>query len=1106
MKFKKTLPLIVASMLLGVAASSCGNNNDVTSNVTTSSTATNPTTGTPSTATPSTPTPTTPTPSTGSLSTGTPTTPTLTTPTPDNPTVETITVTLLNFYNDSYASFAITESEYERAFGDNFNYMTVNGKQVWSEKVGPIGDNQFKFNVNVGVELYDNNSEINLNWINKNGSVYMTAVYNKGGTPVTPDNPNPDPGVNPDPNPGNPNIPTTNEQGSFTPSLIEGADNITIAKGHYFDAFEGIKGLSDTNTDVTSYVQVSGNVNYGREGTYSLKYSLKGNGQEITKVRSVTVSSVGYSKKEEAVNKKNDVNTIGGGTYASNDVLANSEYFSHPNNPNGVKWNLNEKKVPTNSWFSGLFANSTNTGLIINNYRSVIRGNSISISKIGQGGIETYRVAKDTVTGLEATTLSNFTPTFDDLSITSPAFSKGLVTNVLSYSDNSIKVALSDGNEDQAVLTYSQGSPFVFFESNGEMNFNIQMDNNGVTKGYSYYRIDGSEIKSAYKGSSIIVKMAGRHCGYESTYPNTGVGGAKYKDYYFIITGSENTTFTPKHTMHPDKTLNDGLEISNTKENYLSIAPIEDLSDVKIYAQFASNMINDSYSYYSVNHDTSLVTTTHLFNTQNLNSSDENRALVALMPHQYKLCKNYTYVGNNIPSMRGNLKLYPSNIISYSDTFHGVLPSFTLPTNSEFKVDVLEGYLEQLDNNCVSDGIFVKDSADYLDDPAPYWNSKAIYPLANGVIMASQINSTKILNSFLSKIETLLIDWFTYTGTEDQRFLYYNSTWGSTYYNNNDFSTASRLSDHHFTHGYLVYASAVAMMYDETFYAKYKDIVDFFLADYMNYDRSNTDYPYLRSFDTWAGHSWADGLGDFMDGNNQESCGEALNSWVAGYMFGLATNNQQLIDAAIYGYTTELFAIKQYWFNYDEDTWSKELSSTGIHALAIVWGAKNEYQTWFGPNPEFIYGIHWLPIGEYLTSYALGSKHQNKLNDIYNAFLKARGGTPKCWFSNMWCMQSLVNSDLALSNFNENTLKRDEYPNDLALTYYMINAMKSLGNHDDASYATVCNSVATSIYQNNGKYYALAWNTSSQREIVVNYNGTSKTITVPAKGFYSIVL
>lgn len=1018
-----------------------------------------------------------------------------------NVTGNEVAITLVNFYNDAYASFTMSdENAFNKAFGDSFAYMKVNGVQQWCEKVGPVENGLYKFNVFVGVDLYDTNQTIKLEWCDSNGNVYLTGVR-QGST--NPDTPKPDdPYVPDDPVGGNDVIE------DFEPGSIEGIANVEIAKGEYFDAFEGVTAHSKGNEDVTSYLQVSGSVNFGQEGTYTLKYTLNGkNGTSLEKTRSVEVTSKSSTRSVTNPNTYPTSNTLGSGSYASGNATIPDEDFVSPNNPQGVLWNVNSKKVPTNTWFSGLFANPHNTGLLINNYRSVLKTNGISLSHIGQGGIETYKVADDTVTKEKDTTISNFTPTFDDLLITSPYLSEGYSTNVLSYSDNNVKVALTNNNKDNVVLTYTQGSPYVFMETNGALKANIQMSLDGVTKGYTYYKLDGSQIKGSYTGSSIIVKLGGRHCGYASTYPNTGVGAAKYQDSYFLITGGANTTFTPKHGIHPDATMKDGLEIANAQTNFLSIAPIEGLQDASIYAQFATNMPAKSHSYYHVDHENSTVKTTHLINCHQLEEIDETRVLMAMMPHQYKLATNLEYVGTNIPSMRGNLKLRASNIISYQDSFRGILPSFTLPTNAEFSAEKLREYLTILDNNNVSDGVFVKDSRDYLDDTTPYWNAKALYPLANGVIMADQIHDNTLKQSFINKIKTLLEDWFTYSGDTDKRFLYYNYNWGSTYYSNNSFSTASRLSDHHFTHGYLIYASSVIMMYDQDFANKYQDIANMLLMDYMNYDRSNKMYPYMRSFDTWAGHSWADGLGDTMDGNNQESCGEALNSWVAGYLFGLATGNQALVDAAIYGYTTELSAIKQYWFNYDEDNWSSELKATGIHALAIVWGAKNEYQTWFGPNPEFIYGIHWLPIGEYLTSYALGTAHQAKFNEIYNAFLATRNGEPKCWLSNMWSMQSLVNPTAALNNFDENKLKNDEYPNDLALAYYMINAMKSLGNHTDNAHATINDSCATSIYQNGSSYYAMIWNASgNEKTITVTYGDKTKSVTVPAHSFTRVNL
>lgn len=82
MKIKKSISVIMASMLLGVAVTGCSNGDKPTTGTPTTSVVTpttpnteSPTTGTPTTGTPSTATPTTPTPSTASPTTPTPTTP-----------------------------------------------------------------------------------------------------------------------------------------------------------------------------------------------------------------------------------------------------------------------------------------------------------------------------------------------------------------------------------------------------------------------------------------------------------------------------------------------------------------------------------------------------------------------------------------------------------------------------------------------------------------------------------------------------------------------------------------------------------------------------------------------------------------------------------------------------------------------------------------------------------------------------------------------------------------------------------------------------------------------------------------------------------------------
>jgi len=296
-------------------------------------------------------------------------------------------------------------------------------------------------------------------------------------------------------------------------------------------------------------------------------------------------------------------------------------------------------------------------------------------------------------------------------------------------------------------------------------------------------------------------------------------------------------------------------------------------------------------------------------------------------------------------------------------------------------------------------------------------------------------------------------------------------------------------------------------MYDINFSSQYEPMISLLLKDYLNYDRADDFAPFLRSFDAWAGHSWAHGYGSFADGNNQESSGEALNSWVAGYLFGLTTGNQDLVDAAIYGYTTELYSIKQYWFNYDNDNWRAEYAAQASVA-GMIWGGKFDYATWFGANPTFIYGIHWLPTGEYLSSYAIGTAEQDKLQNIYDKYLAAVGGEPNTWYSNMWAIEALIDPAGALAHFDPDAIKGDDYPNELVGSYWMVNAMQTLGTHSDEAYVEISANVAGSVYQNGTTEVAMIWNASATSQYVKTHKagGATVIVEVAAHSFTSVIL
>ncbi len=97
----------------------------------------------------------------------------------DTGSITAVEVSLVEFYGDFYAGFAFdNEADFNKAFDStNLNYVKVNNAQRWCEKVGKIGETQWRFNIYVGADLYDGTQDINMDWYDKAGNVYFSAIY-----------------------------------------------------------------------------------------------------------------------------------------------------------------------------------------------------------------------------------------------------------------------------------------------------------------------------------------------------------------------------------------------------------------------------------------------------------------------------------------------------------------------------------------------------------------------------------------------------------------------------------------------------------------------------------------------------------------------------------------------------------------------------------------------------------------------------------------------------------------------------------------------------------------------------------------------------------------
>lgn len=227
------------------------------------------------------------------------------------------------------------------------------------------------------------------------------------------------------------------------------------------------------------------------------------------------------------------------------------------------------------------------------------------------------------------------------------------------------------------------------------------------------------------------------------------------------------------------------------------------------------------------------------------------------------------------------------------------------------------------------------------------------------------------------------------------------------------FGADREINDHHFHSSYAVLSAATIAQYDSVWASQenWGAMVNLLIKDANNWERDDDMFPFLRSHDSYAGHSWASGHAAFGDGNNQESSSESMNFAAAAFLWGQATNQQEIRDLGIFLYTTEASAINQYWFDIDNEVFPQNFNRK---ALGIVWGSKGVHGTWFGGEPEFIHGINILPITS--ASLYLGMDSEYVIEN-YNEVVAERGGQPTIWKDVFWEYLALADPDLALSYY-----------------------------------------------------------------------------------------
>ncbi len=474
---------------------------------------------------------------------------------------------------------------------------------------------------------------------------------------------------------------------------------------------------------------------------------------------------------------------------------------------------------------------------------------------------------------------------------------------------------------------------------------------------------------------------------------------------------------------------------------YFSVAGLPDASEATVaeFAEVAYAFPTDTRVEWAYDERASKVRST--FRVETVAKEGTNlTTLMGLYPHHWSGMASPPASKHGYDSVRGRIRLIAGNSFTVERTFRGVVPVWGGLQDSASKEDVTSLLVGDL---AKSGQLFTKMGR------GTYWVGKGLGALAQLMSVAEAEGETKARDKLLDTLKSRFESWFSGRGStyfvEDARI-------GSFLGVPQEYNSITDMNDHHFHYGYWVMAAAHVALRDPDWASpeKWGGMVGKIIADIATDERGRADFPFIRNFDPYEGHSWASGDANFDDGNNQESSSEAVNAWAGLVFWGEATGNSRLRDLGVYLLTSEIASVNQYWFDLDRQVLDPEY---GKPFASMVFGGKYAYNTWWTQEPRQILGINMLPITTASTYLGADPAYVRRLVEALPAEVRAyrgRGlddGTP----SDIW--QDIIASYAALADaeFGASLWDRRgsvEHGETRTHTLYWLASLKEMGRPD----------------------------------------------------------
>ncbi|KAI5967443.1 ACF3 [Candida theae] len=557
-----------------------------------------------------------------------------------------------------------------------------------------------------------------------------------------------------------------------------------------------------------------------------------------------------------------------------------------------------------------------------------------------------------------------------------------LIFSATEFGQNSVYLALTDMTEMAATARLSttagddinyleipivQGMGFVTGVYNGDL----------VPEINSLYGVRTLELEQSDALPSTVLK-----------YRATLFNGVEWLIYITLPAEDADFEFTAEDSYHlrASKSV-DGLIIQ------VAISP--ETSKDSFYDAAAGMYVTDATIQGTVGCSSSA---SYSFVYQTAGTSSSGNPIIFALPHHLQtLTSTSGATGITVSSQtKGEMTGFLTKQLSFSET---------IDKNIQF-LPYLEGRTEALTYtseqltllaSSANDELAVDIASTVANMNSNYFSGKVIDKYAQILLVVSEIiNDEAVTNATLAEMkdafETFLNNQQYYPLMYDTKFGGVTSTAAQNGDDGADFGSAY-YNDHHFHYGYFVHAAAVVGFIDKklggTWAQDNKDWVNSLVRDVANPSRSDSYFPVSRSFSWYDGHSWAAGLYESNDGKNQESSSEDIH-----FAYGMKLWGNVIEDLAMEARGGLMLSIMSRAFNlyfyYKSDNTVQPQEILPNKVSGIFFENKVDYTTYFGTpdqHPEYVHGIHMLPITAASSSIRIPSYVQEEWQDQISTFI-----------------------------------------------------------------------------------------------------------------------